>query len=238
MARKEVPMTRIQIDRNNWLETRRHQQASEAEQARHDAEVERLTGEANAEAARANRAREQYNIAALEESKRASMARESLTASQISEAVRSDMARETEAFRHNKQAERIDSFIARNQNTREWKKLSLTEQANEYSNAYTAAQTLATNYDTFIRKYKHELGFEDAEYSKILQTISSEKQKVALAWSEFQQARKIGDAKLEMEKKESFAKRVKTWADIFNNSTSNTVDNAAGIIGIVTKFIK
>lgn len=228
-------MTNIQIQRNNWLETVRHQQSTEQEQQRHDAEMERLTGEANAEVARANRVREEQNAQSLAEAVRSAKAREGLTLMATDEQIRSNMAKEAENFRHDKQTERISSYVARNQNTREWASLDMQQEANNARNALSAAQTLQTNYMTYLKKYSHDIGLEDAQVNQIKQTMDNDRQKMALEWSKFQQARKEGDAKLAIEKKESFVKRLKTWQEIFQGS-GKALGDAQSILSIITKL--
>jgi len=165
-------MTSLQIARNNWQENRRHQLASEAELVRHNAEMERLTGEANAETARSNKAREEYNRQALEESKRHSLAQESYSTASLSESQRASMAKELENLRHNQRTEAISSFVARTQNSREWKKLDLTEQLNQSSIALNDAKTYAQNLINFVDKWKVKSGLPKLEISKLRADIA------------------------------------------------------------------
>lgn len=160
-------MTSLQVARNNWQESKRHQLASEAELVRHNAEMERLTGEANAETARSNKAREDYNRQALEESKRHSLAQESYSMSALSETNRANMAKELENLRHDKRTEAIQSYVARTQNAREWKKLGLTEQLNESVIALNDVKTYAQSLINFVDRWKIEHNVPQLEVDKL-----------------------------------------------------------------------
>lgn len=160
-------MTNLQIQRNNWQEQVRHQLASEAELARHDAEMERLTGEANAETARANRAREQQQMNELEELKRHQRQSEAYSFGSLSESTRANMAREAENLRHDQRMENIDAFNVMSQDKRGWASLSLTEQLNASQIALNNAKTLVEDWNGFLLSYRYQIGMPDQEFAKL-----------------------------------------------------------------------
>lgn len=160
-------MTNLQIQRNNWQEQVRHQLASEAELARHDVEMERLTGEANAESARANRAREQQQANELAELRRHQLQTESYSIGSLSESTRANMAREAENLRHDQRMENIEAFNVLSQDKRGWKSLSLTSKLNDSQIALNDAKTLVEDWNAYMMQYRYQLGIPDQEYAKL-----------------------------------------------------------------------
>lgn len=227
-------MTSLQISRNNWLESRRHQQAVESENLRHDLETERLTGEANAETQRANRAREDYNLQALAESKRAAQAKEALTAQANAESVRASMAKEMENLRHDKRSEAIQSFIARNDNTREWQKLSQAQQLNESSIAVNNAKTKQTDFLTYLEQKKDALGLTEAEVKRIEVETRNSLREMELAWTKYSRDADRADAQAKAQNYKNYMDAFKSWTQVISNGIG-IVSDLSGMAGKLKK---
>lgn len=227
-------MTSLQISRNNWLESRRHQQAVESENLRHDLETERLTGEANAETQRANRAREDYNLQALAESKRAAQAKEALTAQANSENARANVAKEMENLRHDKRTEAISSFIARTDNTREWQKLSQAEQLNQSTIALNEAKAKQTDFLTRLEMKKDALGLTEAEVKRIEVETRNSCREMELAWTKYSRDADRADAQAKAQNFKNYADAVKSWSQ----TIANGIDIASKVGGVISKVKK
>jgi hypothetical protein len=189
--------TRLQLQRNEWWEAKRHNAAQEAEQYRHNLAQEEATREANAisrqaqeETARSNRAKEEISRSEL-----------AIREEQTQETVRSNLARETENLRHNSATERMDRVANRMNNSREWAKIGLTEQRNSVMNAKDAAETQLKNAEALLKKAELDAGLPQARVKEIEQSLKLEREKFEESKNQFQTTSKFKERELTVAEK-------------------------------------
>lgn len=189
--------TRLQLQRNEWWEAKRHNAAQEAEQYRHNLAQEEATKEANAisrqaqeEIARSNRAKEEISRSEL-----------AIREEQTQETIRSDLTREAESLRHNKATERMDRVANRMNNSREWAKIGLTEQRNNVMNAKDAAETQLKNAEALLRKAELDAGLPQARVKEIEQSLKLEREKFEESKNQFLATSKFKERELTVAEK-------------------------------------
>lgn len=169
-------MTSLQLDRNNWLEAKRHNAVGEAENQRHNQEMERLTGESNAETERAHRAAEAQAASNLAETIRHAQQAEALQASSIQETQRSNLAKEAENALHDRNMEKVQGYVAVSNSKQGWAKLGIDKQRALYDNALTAEKTLAEKISNYIMSVKAKAGLPKLEVAKLQAELGRIKQ--------------------------------------------------------------
>lgn len=218
-------MTKLQLDRNQWFEAKRHNEAMEAEAARHNVESESISREMNENTRRAN-----------EETARANRAREALTAEAQAEAARSNLAREAEALRHNSSAEKIDAFTTLTNNQREWEKLTLTQKRNKVQNALDAATVNLRKAEQLVKRNEARANVPDAQRAKYLADIEMAKRELAQRQREFSINNVQREKSLSLEEKRAEADHLKGQGG-FLNDVSKTVGNIIQAFVVASKLV-
>jgi chromosome segregation ATPase len=217
-------MTKLQLERNQWFEAKRHNEAMEAEAARHNVESESISREMNENTRRAN-----------EETARANRAREALTAEAQAEAARSNLAREAETLRHNSSAEKIDTFTTLTNNQREWEKLTLTQQRNKVQNALDAATSNLRKVESLVKRNEAKANVPDAQRAKFLADIEMAKRELSQRQREFSINNVQKEKSLSLEEKRTEAEQLKA-AGSFLSDITKSVGNIIDSIATVAKI--
>lgn len=214
-------MTKLQLERNQWFEAKRHNEAMEAEAARHNVESESISREMNENTRRAN-----------EETARANRAREALTAEAQAEAARSNLAREAEALRHNSSAEKIDTFTTLTNNQREWEKLTLTQQRNKVQNALDAATSNLRKVESIVKRNEAKANVPDAQRTKYLADIEMAKRELSQRQREFSINNVQKEKSLSLEEKRTEAEQLKAAGGFLNDITKSVGNILEGIVSV------
>jgi chromosome segregation ATPase len=224
-------MTSLQINRNNWLEAKRHNASVEAESLRHNQEQERLSREANEESARSNRAREaltaQQNATAVyeAETKRA----------QQQEQARNNLATMAETIRHNTKTETATRALARMENSREWAKLSLQEQRNSVQNSLDETKVQAQKLQNDITAYQNSLGKPSMEVQKLAEEIGKIRNDVDVANRTLNQRIRVDEAAMSVNERNAKTNEFKALAGTATTIGKQVTDVATALLKLFLK---
>jgi hypothetical protein len=212
-------MTKLQIDRNVWLEARRHNAAGEAENSRHNVEMERLQGEANAEQVRSHQQLEALQAQAQAETARHQREQEALSRFQT----------ETSAALTKAQQD-MDKVRNVMQNKSEWAKISNDSKRIAMQNALDKARTQTANLENMLTSDKIRHGLSKLELDRIRADIEKAKTDTTLAQEQFDWKKEVDDRELtikeQRQKDQHLESSVKTFKTVYETITGIVKDLA------------
>lgn len=224
-------MTGLQINRNNWLEAKRHNASVEAESLRHNQEQERLSREANEESARSNRAREALTA---QQNQTAQYEAETRRAQQ-QEQARMNLVTAAETLRHNTKTETATRALARMENSREWEKLSLQEQRNSVQNSLDETKIEAQRLANDIAKYQNSLGKPGLEVQMIAEQLSKIRNDVDVANSTLRQRIRVDEAAMSVNERNAATNEFKAQAGAAASFSKQVTDLATTLLKLFIK---